>query len=278
MSPAHQRRWLHPSTLNPERLALLSGSVVLGLLMVAGMGAPRNWWTRNVQLSFRTNNAAGLTPGMQVMISGYPVGRVRQIRLLNDAQVLVTLSVGAGQEHMIGPASRASLTQDNLLDKSYIAITPDLHASANGVAPHQALTLPYEASPSLATLIRELASSRLPLQQVIGNTARLVDQRLPRSLDQLDRTLISGQRLAGSVERELVGHSGGLRQGVSAAATNLEQTLTSLQTTLSEIQTLARSSNALLQGISRSWLLQLLQPADQPPPQPAEPQLRNRRE
>jgi phospholipid/cholesterol/gamma-HCH transport system substrate-binding protein len=278
MAPAYPRHWLRRNTFNPERLALLSGSVVLGLLMVAGMGAPRNWWTHNLQLSFRTSNAAGLKPGMQVMISGYPVGRVRQIRLLNDAQVQVTLSVGAGQEHMIGPRSRASLSQDNLLDKPYIAITPDLHDPKPSEAPNQPLTLTYEASPSLATLIRELASSRLPLQQVIGNTARLVDQRLPRTLDQLDRTLISGQRLAGSAERELVGQSGGLRNGVSAAATNLERTLTSLQTTLSEIQTLARSSNALLQGISRSWLLQLLQPADQPQPAPSEPQLRNKRE
>lgn len=268
MSSSSSHRWRQRGSLNIERIALLSGSMILAALSVLGMGAPRNWWTRNVELSFLTNNASGLNPGMPVKIAGFQVGRVRQISLLNDAQVLVMLTVGADQEHMIGRRSRATLNQDNLLDKAYIAITPDLerqNRNARGTGPR---TLNYQASPSLATLIRELAANRLPLERVITSTASLVDQRLPRSLDQLDRTLISGQRLAGNVERELIGHSSDLRQGVNATTDNLERTLTSVQTTLNEIQTLARSSNALLQTLRRSWLVQLLQPSNQPQAQP----------
>ena len=267
--------WRLPRRLNPERLGLLGGSVALGLLMLGGMGAPRNWWTHNVLLSFRTGDAAGLRPGMPVKISGYQVGRVREIRLLHNAQVLVILSVGAEQGHMVGPRSRANLAQDNLLDKTYVAITPDLVASSSG-PPH---TLHYDPTPSLASLMRDLASSRIPLQAVITNTARLMDKRLPQSLDQLDSTLVSGQRLAGSIERELVGQSGSLQGNLSSAAGNLERTLSSVQTTLAEIQSLARNSNTLLQTINRSWLLQLLQPSTPPADDgPAEPQLRNKRE
>ena len=277
MPTAESPRQRLPHPLNLERLVLLSGSLVLGLMTVAGMGTPRNWWTQNRELHFSTADASGLRLGMPVKIAGYPVGRVRQIQLLNDAQVLVTLSVGAEQERMIGRRSRATLTQDNLLEKSYIAISPDLDQPSGGSARDK--TLDYVPSPSLATVIRELASSRIPLQKVIGNTAVLMDKRLPHSLDQLDRTLISGQHLAGSVERELVGRPGDLRQNLSRATDNLERTLSAVQTTLGEIQTLARSTNGLLQTLSRSWLLQLLQPATPPNAGPEPPgQLRNSRE
>ena len=256
----------HRRRLNPERLGLLGGSVVLGGLIVLGMGAPRNWWSNNIRLRFETSNGAGISPGMQVMIAGYPVGRVRQVRLLNNARVQVSLSVGADQAHMIGRRSRATLTQDNLLDKAYIAINPDVSQALPEAPGGDVRSIGYEASPSLAVLIRKLAANRVPLEKVITSTATLVDQRLPRSLDQLDQTLISGQRLAGSIQRELVGNSD-----------NLERTLSSVQSTLSEIQLLARSSNALLQSISRSWLMQLLQPTSAPQPG-SEDQLRNKRE
>jgi len=256
---ASNRRRLRESDL--EHRGWLAGSLLLLLLLVAGMGAPRNWWSPSLELSFRTYSAAGLKPGMAVMISGYPVGQVQRIRLLNDAQVQVTLQVAKAQQLMIGPRSRATLAQDSLLSSPYIAITPDLHGLGRRDPRTASETLIYEPSPSLASLIKDLAASRIPLQQVMTSSARLVEQRMPRSLDQLDRTLSSGERLADGLERELVGRAGRLQSGVEAATGRLETTLGSVQTTLGEIQALARSSNALLQSLSRSWLLRLLDPA-----------------
>jgi phospholipid/cholesterol/gamma-HCH transport system substrate-binding protein len=257
-----------------EHRGWMAGSLVLLGLLVAGMGAPRNWWSPSLELSFRTYSAAGLKPGMAVMISGYPVGQVQRIRLLNDAQVQVTLQVAKTQQPMIGPRSRASLAQDTLLSSPYIAITPNLHdlGRQDSVAPTE--TLIYEPSPTMASLIKDLAASRIPLQQVMTSSAKLVNQRMPRSLDQLDRTLSSGERLANGLERELMGRAGGLQTRVDTATGKLETTLASVQTTLGEIQALARSSNALLQSLSRSWLLRLLDPAPQstgPAPPPAGP-------
>lgn len=251
-----------------ERHALLAGSALLGLLLVAGMGAPRNWWTRNQSLSFRTYSAAGLSPGMPVMISGFPVGRVQRIRLLSDAQVQVDLVVGTQQRAMIGSRSRATLAQDSLLGKPYIAISPDLNDLGSGGSNAGDDVLIYEPSPGLASLIKELAASRIPLQEVLTSAARLAETRLPQSLARLDRALGSGERLAQTLEQELVGQPQALQESVSSASGNLERTLTTLQSTLQEIQSLARSSNALLRGISRSWLLQWLEPAR--PGQPAE--------
>jgi len=269
---ATKRKQLRETDL--EHRGWLLGSLLLLLLVVAGMGAERNWWSPRLELSFRTYSAAGLKPGMAVMISGYPVGQVQRIRLLNDAQVQVTLQVAKAQQGMIGSRSRATLEQDSLLSSPYIAITPDLHDLGRRDPGVQSETLIYEPSPGIANLIEELAASRLPLQQVITSSARLMEQRMPRSLDQLDRTLTSGERLADGLERELVGRTGRLQSNVEAATGKLETTLLSVQSTLNDIQALARSSNALLQNLSRSWLLRLLDPAPQQPgpaPSPAEP-------
>jgi phospholipid/cholesterol/gamma-HCH transport system substrate-binding protein len=260
--------------LDPEQLMLFTGAGVVLALLLLGMGASRNWWSRKVQLNFRTYSAAGLNPGMQVKISGYRVGSVERITLLNDAQVLVTLKVDESRQAMIGRRSRASLTQDGLLGRPYVALTPDLTNLGQSTRVRDGDTLIYEPSPDLASLIKEVAASRLPLQQILTHAAGLMQKRLPTTLNQLDRTLLSGERLADGLQTELAGSSGlpqTLMGRIDSATGNLEQTLGSLKATLVEVESLARSSNSLLQGIRRSWLLQLLEPVDKPPLNPAQP-------
>ncbi|MFM8544948.1 MAG: MlaD family protein [Vulcanococcus sp.] len=257
--------------LDLEHWALLGGGATLLALLVMAMGTPRNWWSRNLQLNFRTYSAAGLQEGMAVKISGYPVGRVQRIRLLNDAQVQVILEIAASRQALVGRRSRVTVTQDGLINRPYIAISPDLSALGHRDPISSGDTLIFDSSPDIATLVKEVASTRVPLQQMLTRAGALMERRVPRSLDQLDRTLGSGERLANLLEREVAQGSGSLKGRVARATDNLETTLTTLQGTLVEIQSLARSSNSLLQGIRRSWLIQLLEPADTPPLNPAPP-------
>jgi len=261
----------HRRPLDLEHWALLGGGATLLALLVMAMGTPRNWWSRNLQLNFRTYSAAGLQEGMAVKISGYPVGRVQRIRLLNDAQVQVTLEIAASRQALVGRRSRVTVTQDGLINRPYIAISPDLSALGHRDPISSGDTLIFDSSPDIATLVKEVASTRVPLQQMLTRAGALMERRVPRSLDQLDRTLGSGERLANLLEREVAQGSGSLKGRVARATDNLETTLTTLQGTLVEIQSLARSSNSLLQGIRRSWLIQLLEPADTPPLNPAPP-------
>jgi len=254
-----------------EHWTLLGGAASLLVLLVLAVGTPRNWWSRNLQLNFRTYSAAGLQEGMAVKISGFPVGRVQRIRLLNDAQVQVTLEIAASRQALVGRRSRVTVTQDGLINRPYIAITPDLSALGHRDPISSGDTLIFESSPDIATLVKEVASTRVPLQQMLTRAGALMERRVPHSLDQLDRTLGSGERLANLLEREVAQGSGSLQGRVARATDNLETTLTTLQGTLVEIQSLARSSNSLLQGIRRSWLIQLLEPADTPPLNPAPP-------
>ena len=255
-----------PRPLDLEHWSLLGGAVALMALLVLGMGTPRNWWTRKLQLSFRTYSAAGLQEGMAVKISGFQVGRVQRIQLLDDAQVHVTLEIAASRESMVGRRSRATLAQDGLINRPYIAITPDLSNLGHREALSSGDSLIFESSPDIATLIKEVAANRVPLQQMVTRAAGLMERRVPRSLDQLDRTLGSGERLANRLEEEVAQGSGALQSRMTRTTDNLETTLSTLKTTLVEIQGLAQSSNSLLQGLRRSWLLQMLEPANSPAP------------
>ncbi|MEB3307150.1 MAG: MlaD family protein [Cyanobacteriota bacterium] len=247
--------------------ALLGGAATLLLLLSFGLGSPRRWLTRSLQLSFRTSNAAGLVEGMPVKISGYPVGRLQRIDLLDDGQVQITLEVAASRAPLLGSHSRATLAQDGLLSGSYLALHPDPERRGPADRPGSTGTLTYEQSPDITTLIRELAASRVPLQQMLSRAGLLIEGRLPQSLNQLDRTLASGERLAQLLERDVLPISGTFGQRLDRTTDNLEQTLGTLKSTLLEIRGLASSSNALLLDIRRSRLLELLGPADGPEPE-----------
>jgi len=263
-----RRRW--PRQRGPlEHWLLLGGATGLLALQLLGMGVQRHWWTRTQLLNFRTYSAAGLQPGMTVKISGFPVGRVQQIRLLNDAQVQVTLAIAANRLPMVGRSSRATLAQDGLLSTPYIAISPDLNDLGHRRPLASGDTLIYEAGPDISTLIKELAASRVPLQQMLTRAGTLMEKRLPRSLDQLDRTLSSGEQLATVAQRELTDNTGALKTQLSQTTRDMEQTLSSVQATLAEIHRLASSTNTLLRSIQGSWLLKLLEPG--PATAPAAP-------
>lgn len=264
---------------NRESWALIGGAAALLLIAIGGIGAPRQWWGRNLELTLHTTSAAGLSPSMEVKIAGYPVGRVQRIQLLNSGRVLVKLTVEASRANLIGPRSQVLIEQDSLLGRPYIALGTDPQSTQEQQRQLQhGLNLAYKPAPGIPALINELAGSRLALQQGIEGATALVQKRLPRSLDQLDRTLQGGQQLTtslqqdlGGLRQELVGEASALAADLRNTSTNLNQTLSQLQSTLQQVHALAASSNQLLGNLNRSWLLQLLQPAD-------EPQLRNKRE
>lgn len=266
MGRLHHHRRLDLARI--ENQALLGGSLTLLALLVLGMGSPRAWWTRNRPLSFEADSAAGLRAGMDVRLSGYPIGRVDQLRLLPNTRVQVNLSVAEDRLAMIGPGSRAAIAQDGLLSNPYIAIRPAAKPAGTGAPPATGPQLTFERTADLMSLIKDLAQSRLTLQQMLDHTSQLVQRRLPRSLDQLDRTMGSGETLANTMRREVVRSSAALQNRVGSTGDQVDHTLTELQTTLVDVQALVRNSNELLRDLRRSWLMQLLEPAKPNAPEP----------
>ena len=257
-----------------ESQALRAGSLALLGLLALGMGSQRAWWTRHTPVSLEVASAAGLSAGMGVRVSGFPIGRVEQISLLPNARVRVNLSLMADKLPLIGPASRASLAQDNLLSPAYIAISPDPAGAAArrpGTPPPR---LRFEASADLMDLITDLAQSRLTFEQMLRHTSSLMEHRLPHSLDALDRTLGSGSTLADTLRQEVMRGSASLQGRVETTGSQVSQTLTQLQSTLVDVQALVRDSNNLMRDIRHSGLMQLLEPAT-PKPEAGPPDARD---
>ena len=271
-----------PRRPGPQSLVFLAGAVGLLGLFVVGIARAGNWLTPSVRLQFRTLDAAGLQTGMAVRISGFAVGQVRRILLQPDAQVLVELELRDPYRSMVGRRSRAELAQIGLLGDSYIAITPD--PAAVGQPPiGDGETLVFTSRPDLDDLLAEVASSRIPLQRAVSSGLSLAETRLPRSLDQLDRTLAASRRLATRLESDaqrssselnrtlaatrqlaqrLEGRADGTAADLSALIRRLESTETQtrplLLQTLRELTTMAATTNRLVTTLNESWLFELI--------------------
>ncbi len=265
-----------------QSLVFLAGAVGLLGLFVVGIARAGNWLTPSVRLQFRTLDAAGLQTGMAVRISGFAVGQVRRIVLQPDAQVLVELELRDPYRSMVGRRSRAELAQMGLLGDSYIAITPD--PAAVGQPPiGDGETLVFTSRPDLEDLLTEVASSRIPLQRAVSSGLSLAETRLPRSLDELDRTLVASRRLATRLETDaqrssselnrtlaatralaerLEGRADGTAADLSALIKRLESTETQtrplLLQTLRELTTMAATTNRLVKTLNESWLFELI--------------------
>ncbi len=252
-----------PRRPGPQSLVFLAGAVGLLGLFVVGIARAGNWLTPSVRLQFRTLDAAGLQTGMAVRISGFAVGQVRRILLQPDAQVLVELELRDPYRSMVGRRSRAELAQTGLLGDSYIAITPD--PAAVGQPPiGDGETLVFTSRPDLDDLLAEVASSRIPLQRAVSSGLSLAETRLPRSLDQLDRTLTASRRLAATrqLAQRLEGRADGTAADLSALIRRLESTETQtrplLLQTLRELTTMAATTNRLVTTLNESWLFELI--------------------
>ena len=271
-----------PRRPGPQSLVFLAGAVGLLGLFVVGIARAGNWLTPSVRLQFRTLDAAGLQTGMAVRISGFAVGQVRRILLQPDAQVLVELELRDPYRSMVGRRSRAELAQTGLLGDRYIAITPD--PAAVGQPPiGDGETLVFTSRPDLDDLLAEVASSRIPLQRAVSSGLNLAERRVPRSLDQLDRTLGATRRLATRLEADaqrssselnrtlaatrqlaerLEGRADGTAADLSALIRRLESTETQtrplLLQTLRELTTMASTTNRLVKTLNESWLFELI--------------------
>jgi phospholipid/cholesterol/gamma-HCH transport system substrate-binding protein len=218
-----------PRRPGPQSLVFLAGAVGLLGLFVVGIARAGNWLTPSVRLQFRTLDAAGLQTGMAVRISGFAVGQVRRILLQPDAQVLVELELRDPYRSMVG--------QPPIGDGE---------------------TLVFTSRPDLDDLLAEVASSRIPLQRAVSSGLSLAETRLPRSLDQLDRTLTASRRLATRLE----GRADGTAADLSALIRRLESTETQtrplLLQTLRELTTMAATTNRLVTTLNESWLFELI--------------------
>ena len=283
-----------PALPSREGWLFLGSGVVLLLALLIGVSREQHWGERSFRVQLRTLRADGLKPGMEVRLSGLPVGRITELSLQDDATVAIELRIDARYRRLIGPKSLAYQNQEGLVGDSYISITPQPltgSASEPQAKDGQDLSLAYQPSLDLRQVLLDLAQTRIDLSRTLRHTSQMASQDLPVALSELRQTLHQTNRMTsrelplalGDFRRTLdrVGQlSGTLNRETASTAPRLRQTLieanrtgegarlASLQAqtllresgpvliqTLQEIQTLTATSNRLLTLLVGSKLL-----------------------
>jgi phospholipid/cholesterol/gamma-HCH transport system substrate-binding protein len=228
----------------------------------------QKWWTETFEVRFRTADATGIWPGVNVTLSGYRIGRVERVNLAPDGLVSVDLRIEERYRGLIGPASKAFRSQDGLIGETQVALSPDVLAP--GEKPRRVdFLLPYDPGLDVAELLRDLARTEVKLNRTLTGTARIVEKDLPSSFTTVQGTLTDVRELARRMAKETESTAAVTRATLSTyQQTGQEVGLTSsearqvlrdsaptLAATLREIRTLAATTNRLLKGLGGTFLL-----------------------
>lgn len=266
-----------PSEPKERWLFLLSGGLLL-LALVVAIGRERRWGEPHFMVAVVAPRADGLQKGMEVRLSGLPVGRVESLELQRDARVAVTLQINDRYRHLVGPRSRARSGMVGLVGQTVLNLTPD--PSPDGEGSKRPLPpLAYDPPPDLNQLLADLAHSRKELDQTLALTTTLLSRQVPSSLGSLERsttrlsssmgdlssmaktlssetkrTVPSVRQLTGSLQRE----SGELAPALRRTLAKADQTLNRADQTAASATTASREATVLLQQ-ARPALIPALQ-------------------
>ncbi|MFM7732390.1 MAG: MCE family protein, partial [Cyanobium sp.] len=172
-------------------LFLISGGLLL-LALLGAIGRERHWGEAQFPVHLLTSTADGLREGMEVRLSGIPIGRVESLQLRDDARVMATLQIHGRYRHLVGPRSRAQSSQVGVVGLPFVSLSPDPRPKA--LASRPLPPVPYAPPPNLNQLVADLAESRKQLDGTLALTSNLLKHQLPPSLASLQH---STTRLSG---------------------------------------------------------------------------------
>ena len=239
----------------------------LSLAMVVGLGREQHWGERSQEVQLVTPTAAGLRTGIDVRISGLPVGQVVGLEMEPNASVRVRMKVFDRYRRLIGPKSVASQGIDGFVGDHFIAISPDPQP-ATAPLKQGAVQLPYTQPVDFTSLVEQLVETQVALQGALRKIGGVAEKDLPVALSDIRRTMAGVNKLSTTLNREVDGIGPQLKTTLQTmdrtgdTATELMKTTNPLLApTLKDVQGLAASTNRLLQQLFGSgWLNQV------PPP------------
>ena len=219
-SPTLLLTWLR----NGWRLLLSVGSLLGGGALVLGLvvftAYRHGVFERQLHISVKVPDAQGLRPGSRVILSGVPVGALRQLEVQGDGRVLLKLRVPFRYRGVVSPASSVSIAQDYLMGDQELNLRP---APAPASSVPDRFEVPYRGAGSLEDLLAGVQSTLAQLERLLVTGERLGQGELPRTLQQLQTSLRQAEALTGSLQREVPPTAAVLRQtGREAGSTARE--------------------------------------------------------
>lgn len=260
----------HDPGKQQDRWVFLGTTGLLFVALVVGLARQQHWGERASEVQLMAPSAAGLRTGIDVRISGLPVGQVVGLELEPDAHVRVRMKIADRYRRLVGPNSVASQGVDGFVGDHFIAISPDPQPAGGQAAPR---LLPYTQPVDLTQLLEQLVVTQVALQANLRQISTLTARHVPPLVGQLDHTLKTVDQLSATATHDLNGTLPQLRrtlQTVDRTGQTANQLMTNanpvLVPTLQQVQQLATTANRLLQLLGASgWLEPATPPASQRP-------------
>ena len=257
-----------------DQWVFLGATGFLFVALVMGLAREQHWGERFREVQLIAPTAAGLRTGIDVRISGLPVGQVVALEMQPDARVRIRMNIADRYQRLIGPKSAATQGVDGFVGDHFIAISPDPQpqdqapSRRRGAAP---LLLPYTQPVDITRVMEQLVTTQVSLQSTLRQISSMTAKHVPKLADEVSHTLAQVDQLSTTVNRELKVTAPQLRRSLQTvdrtgqAATQLmNSTNPLLPPTLQQVQDLARTANQLLRLVGASGWLEPATPQPQP--------------
>jgi len=240
-------------------------NVKLGVFVLAGLlvliallyfiGRNRNLFGSNFIIKCHFENAQGLMPGNNVRYAGIQAGTVRNVQLLNDTVIEVTMVLEKKMKEFIKKNAVASITTDGLMGNKMIVINPsglpappveegDVLAVKSTVQTDEMLEVLSHTNNDVALIASELKYTIRRINNSTSLWAILNDETLPENLQQSLANVRQASLQAQHLVSDLEGMVADARSGKGILGTVLTDT--------SLVQELHRSMDMISQAATNT--------------------------
>lgn len=216
------------------RSGFFLGSILLILAGAVGFGIWKQEWFRGAkEYQMTAETSEGLQTGMAVRLSGFRIGKVDAIELVGPGEVAVKVKVFDEYVHYVKIDSRAEVRGENLIGDRFIEITA---GSAGAPLAQEGAEIQIESEPTIGAMVEELKEEFQPILAGLGGVA----EKLPRTVDRVDRVIDESHALIADLRRE----DGNLQQGFA----RFSEALAEVESLVAELR---EPDNDMMKGIDQ---------------------------
>lgn len=143
--------------------------VILAIVGLVGViffvGREKDLFTRKYTIYLSVDSGSGFMEGMPVKLSGFRIGRIKNLSLDKDARVKVAMEINRKYQRWIRKGSVARLTKEGMIGDSIIEIT----VGSQGNAPiEDKQEIPFEKTGGLEDLAKDLKPVIQEVKDILG--------------------------------------------------------------------------------------------------------------
>lgn len=147
------------------KIGLLVLSVLVGIaFIVFSLGVERGMFTKKYTLYFITESGEGFHEGMPVKLSGFKIGRVKNIELTNDARVTIYMEINDKYHGWLRGGTVAKVIKEGFIGEAVVEVTvgkPGTREYADGEM------VPFEKAGGMAEIVNEIKPVLNEIKEII---------------------------------------------------------------------------------------------------------------